>query len=60
MPPKLVGENARTVREIITRSLYEAHTGDWVEIQQGPDSVGTATPALLVFCLAARSATTAR
>jgi hypothetical protein len=39
MPRKVVGEmviidvQARTATRIITRSLYEAHTGDWVEIQ---------------------------
>ncbi len=39
MPRKIVGEmvlidvQARTATGIITRSLSEAHTGDWVEIQ---------------------------
>ena len=39
MPRTVVGEmviidvQARTATGIITRSLYEAHTGDWVEIQ---------------------------
>jgi hypothetical protein len=39
MPRKIVGEmvvidvQTRTATAIITRTVYEAHTGDWVEIQ---------------------------